>query len=39
MKDKIELKKVILIKKALNDYLKKLFIIDKLRSRGIDIAF
>ena len=39
MKDKIGLKTVILNTRALNDYLKKLFIIDILRSREIYIAF
>ena len=39
MKDKTELKIFILNTRSLNDCLKKLFIIDLLRSREIDIAF
>ena len=39
MKDKIVLNTVILNTRSINDYLKKLFIIDLLRSREIDIAF
>ena len=39
MKDKNELKTVKLNTRSLNDFLKKLFIIDLLRSREIDIAF
>ena len=39
MKDKIMLNTVIINTRSLNDYLKRLFIIDLLRSREIDIAF
>ena len=39
MKDKNELNTVIINTRSINDYLKKIFIIDLLRSRKIDVAF